>query len=642
MENRKNGVLVLGVLWSVLFCAGLGPGQANAQSQYPEQILRFAEVVLYNGKILTMDRDDTNFSIQEAVAVRDRKILAVGDSQSMLAMAGPKTKKMDLQGRTVIPGAISSDSDNIFPGGDWTKTTQIGSHLVASGKVLEWGSGSDEDATKGNSLAGLTAQQLAGNIKTVAAMAKPGEPIFIRATKTYPPEVKQWTFKDLDKIVPNNPLVVSIAGTAVLANSAMMKLAFASGLSKDLFCVIKDSNGQPTGQFCQKAAGFLMTEMRPWPDLESLDGIMRTFRKLTAEMNGVGVTSLIGHASAVDFIIAENLFHRNDLRMRMFMSVDLRTNPYIQSFLKHIGNIVDFSLGDMVQIVGGHIGPLDEGPNVPDNILTHAPRMVIPEIPALQGDTEHTGENQWASTTWTHRRWEDMTLPEKMQTEWGTVMEARKLGWNFAGMHNMGSKASQIMLETFAAADQQKDGLLPLYRPEALDHNVNWSPQSIELAGKYKDSVRFGLQNTIFDQREAKGLRGEVMAAQWGELMHSMQPVKDLVDKGVPVHLEMGDPWKRAPMRLIQQYVTRKDDQGRVWGARQAVDRKTALLMATRWAARFVNQDRSLGSIEPGKLADLVVLDGDFLSVPEDKIATLRVVMTMLGGETVYERDRTP
>ena len=161
MENRKNGVLVLGVLWSVLFCAGLGPGQANAQLQYPEQILRFAEVVLYNGKILTMDRDDTNFSIQEAVAVRDRKILAVGDSQSMLAMAGPKTKKMDLQGRTVIPGAISSDSDNIFPGGDWTKTTQIGSHLVASGKVLEWGSGSDEDATKGNSLAGLTAQQLA-------------------------------------------------------------------------------------------------------------------------------------------------------------------------------------------------------------------------------------------------------------------------------------------------------------------------------------------------------------------------------------------------------------------------------------------------------------------------------------------------
>ena len=79
MENRKNGVLVLGVLWSVLFCAGLGPGQANAQSQYPEQILRFAEVVLYNGKILTMDRDDTNFSIQEAVAVRDEMLDRLSD-----------------------------------------------------------------------------------------------------------------------------------------------------------------------------------------------------------------------------------------------------------------------------------------------------------------------------------------------------------------------------------------------------------------------------------------------------------------------------------------------------------------------------------------------------------------------------------
>ena len=419
----------------------------------------------------------------------------------------------------------------------------------------------------------------------------------------------------------------------------MVKLALANGLSKDMFCVIKDSAGQPTGQFCQKAAGFILTELRPWPDQESIDGLLITFRKLMAEMNKVGVTSLLGHASAIDFLIAQNLYHKNDLPLRLYLSVDMRVNPYAQSFLKRIGNIVDFSLGDMVQIVGAHIGPLDEGPNVPDNILTHAPRRVIPEIPALRGDAEHTGENQWAATTWTHKRWEDLTLAERMQTEWGTVMEARKLGWNFAGMHNMGSKAAEIMLETFQEASQQQDLLLPLYRPEALDHNVHWSPQSMELAVQYKDAVRFGLQNAIFDQREVKGLRNEVIEAQWGELMQTMQPVRDLVDRGIPVHLEMGDPWKRAPLRLMQQYVTRKDDRGRVWGAQQAVDRKTALLMSTRWAARFVNQDKFLGSIEPDKLADLVVLEGDFLGVPDDQIAAIPVGMTILGGKVVYERD---
>ena len=161
----------------------------------------------------------------------------------------------------------------------------------------------------------------------------------------------------------------------------------------------------------------------------------------------------------------------------------------------------------------------------------------------------------------------------------------------------------------------------------------------MELAARYKDTVRFGLQNAIFDQREVKCLRDEVIAAQWGELMQTMQPVRDLVERGIPVHLEMGDPWKRAPLRLMQQYVTRKDDRGRVWGAQQAVDRKTALLMSTRWAARFVNQDKFLGSIEPDKLADLVVLEGDFLGVPDDQIAAIPVGMTILGGKVVYERD---
>ena len=62
----------LGVFW------GLSCLIANAQVQYPEEILRFADMVLYNGNVLTADRDDANFSIREAVAIRDGKILAVG------------------------------------------------------------------------------------------------------------------------------------------------------------------------------------------------------------------------------------------------------------------------------------------------------------------------------------------------------------------------------------------------------------------------------------------------------------------------------------------------------------------------------------------------------------------------------------
>lgn len=614
------------------------PPRAAAQAQqYPKEVLRFADTVLYNGKILTCDRDDTSFAIHEAVAVRDGKILAVGDSQAMLAMAGPDTKKIDLQGKTVVPGFLDSDSDNIFAFGDFGKTTQVGTHIITRGNQLEWTGGSADDMLKGNSIAGLTGEQAANNIRSIAAQAKPGETVYIRAPKTYPIEMKYWTTKELDKIVPSNPLAINIAGTMVLANSAMMKLAFEKGLPKDMFCVIKDSKEQPTGQLCQKAAGFVSTDIRPLPDLESLETMSNSLFKLLAELNRVGVTSLIGHASGLDFLIVNTLYHRNQLPMRFEMSMDLRTNPYIGPFLNRVGNLVDYSLGDMVKIVGGHVGPLDEGPNVPENILTDMPRKIIPEIPNVKGDPDGYGENQWAATTWTGKKWEDLTTKERMQTEWGTVMEARKLGWNLVGMHNMGSRAGRIFMETFEQAENQPGILSPRYRPLALDHNMNWSPASIDAASRLKDSVRFGLQDGIFQQREAKGKRGDVISAQWGELMNKMQPVKDLLARGVRIHLEGGDPWTRAPMKRIQEYVTRKDAQGRVWGLDQAVDRKTALLLSTRWVARFINED-SLGSIEPGKLADLVVLDKDLLTAPEDQIAKINVVMTLLGGKVVYEK----
>src|SRR5581483_1166456 len=80
-----------------------------SQAQYPSAVLRFADLVLYNGKILTADRDTPDFTITEAVAIRDGKILATGDNQTMRALAGPQTQQIDLHGRSVIPGSVASD-----------------------------------------------------------------------------------------------------------------------------------------------------------------------------------------------------------------------------------------------------------------------------------------------------------------------------------------------------------------------------------------------------------------------------------------------------------------------------------------------------------------------------------------------------
>ncbi len=70
--------------------------------------------------------------------------------------------------------------------------------------------------------------------------------------------------------------------------------------------------------------------------------------------------------------------------------------------------------------------------------------------------------------------------------------------------------------------------------------------------------------------------------------------------------------------------------------AEQAVDRRTVLLMATRWAAEYVLREDVLGSLEPGKWADLVILDKDYLVASEEDFANLQVLLTMVGGKIVY------
>lgn len=94
-----------------------------------------------------------------------------------------------------------------------------------------------------------------------------------------------------------------------------------------------------------------------------------------------------------------------------------------------------------------------------------------------------------------------------------------------------------------------------------------------------------------------------------------------------------------SPFWRIEKAVTRKDDRyGRVWNNSETISRKEALWMSTRWPPYAIGEQDKLGSIEAGKLADLVVLSGDFMTVPEDQIHLLRALMTMVGGKVVYER----
>jgi len=130
-----------------------------------------------------------------------------------------------------------------------------------------------------------------------------------------------------------------------------------------------------------------------------------------------------------------------------------------------------------------------------------------------------------------------------------------------------------------------------------------------------------------------------------------MFPVKSLIDAGLKPVIESNyvyadssggrttTPEGFTYLWLLEKFVTRKNDQtGGLWGSQERVSRREALWMATNWASRYYGDQDTLGSIEPGKLADLVILGGDYMGVPEEEISELPVLKTIVGGQVMYER----
>ncbi len=607
-KNTPDSVFILPALLALAL-------PAAAQTGVPSALVSYADLVLFNGKVLTVDAE---FTVAEGIAVRDGRVLAVGGAADILQLAGPDTERVDLAGRTVTPGYIYNDGDNAVPGGDIYKDTMVGGWL--SGRIP-----------------GDNMELLLTSLDDVLEQAQPAEPVFVNMPKNFPAEAFAWEAEDLDQIAPENPLALFYTSSDVRANNAMLERAFAMGLPRGHFGVIKDSSGKPTGALVHEATGFVGWQARPYPSRAYIEQAIRDAKASFLGYLSVGVTTTTGHMSGLTISMLNEIFHDNALSMRVFPGHDMtRQNPFPEQYLKRVGNLVDFSLydperGPMVKIVGAALASLDDGPNSPSGILTIQPKdRIMPEV----GGTPY-GWNKWTGESETGLKWEDLTEEQKLQTDWNTMRLLIKYGWNTSGNHNMGSGAMKVVLNAVENAYATDEVLFKQIKPNAYDHNVIWHPDNLPMIDKYNEQLRFGLKiNEYFDPRLVEGK--SPLLYEYASQLDTLQPVKDLLEHGVNVHFEGSDA-SNHPMKMIQWAVTRRDDQGRVIAPAQAIDREAALRMITWNAARFVGEEASLGSLEPGKWADLVVLNGDFLTVPDDEIDTLHIDLTYVAGRLAYD-----
>jgi predicted amidohydrolase YtcJ len=619
MKNSGAGLVLNSIMVLMMI---MGP---SAMAQSP-LIMKYADIVLYNGHIITAD---DSFSIVEAVAVRDGKFLAVGTTTEILPLAGPNTRRIDLRGKSMTPGFIYSDGDNAIPGGDLVKDSQ-------------WG------GTIQSQIGGQTMEQVETTITYIAENeALPDEIIYLKVSDQWAgPMLESWDKSRLDELSPSNPTMLLPDCCYAIANSKLLELMEVEGFPQNHLHLIRNEQGELTGQLGANAVGFVGRELRPFPPPEwiqehGVDAAKGTLHEYAA----AGITTATGHMTGLTVLILNRLFKSGDLTIRVHPALDLmRQNAFPERTMARVGNLMDFALvderGPMVQIVGTAVGPHSGAPDAAISLMTLEEKTnVIPEL----GRNPH-GYDRWSGEFFHGKGTGDLTEEEKKDTEYYNLMIARQYGYNINGVHNMGSGGIMLAMQAVIDAEKLPVKYVPdLSRAQALDHNIDWVPENYTFFKEHeaflKDNIRFGVSlGTAMRQRDASILGYEdVVSLQYGwDGLERMAPLKSLLDAGIPFHIEGTDP-RNKPMQIVKDAVTRIDRKGRVVAAHEALTREQAILAITRWGARFLSAEDELGTIEAGKWADLVVFDGNILEVPIEEIDQVKTVLTLVGGRVAFE-----
>ena len=295
-----------------------------------------ADVVLFNGKVVTVDEDD---SIFEAVAIKDGRILKAGTNEKVQSLASSKAKVIDLKGKTVLPGFIDSHE-----------------HCIRRGLQADY--------VDCRSPPVMTISDIVEAFKSKAREKDEGEWVvgsWFDETKL---KDRRWPNRyDLDKASSKHPIYLGRAGGHnAVANSLALSIA---GISKDTpqpsgGRIEKDEQGEPTGRLDEIAAMNMVRSKIPSPGPEESTKIMvEKWPQVEEMLLSWGITTMHeAHIKAPAALAYQELLKKGGLRMRVGLMLDGMTpyNGYATSDLARQGIRTGFGWGDKLYVVGVKIG----------------------------------------------------------------------------------------------------------------------------------------------------------------------------------------------------------------------------------------------------------------------------------------------
>lgn len=551
---------------------------AACQSSPDEQ----ADLVLRNANIVTMNR---NAPEAEALAVSGDRILAVGSDDEVGGYVGTDTEVVDLEGKTVVPGMI--DSHVHFVG--------LGNRLLQ----LDARNVSDKD-------------EIIERVAEHVAAAAPGEWIQGRGWDQNRWTVKEFpTKEELDGVSPENPVFLRrVDGHAAWVNSLALEIA---GISRETPDppggeIIRYASGEPAGTLVDNAFRLVSEHIPPISREQKRRAIGLAIQECLAS-GLTGVHEAGGYREDIELyeeMMREDAF---DLRIYEFLRW-----PTDEQKLPHTYEELDYYLaqGPQVGLHGNRLTIRGIKMSIDGALGSRGAALLEP----YEDDPDNRGL---------------LRLTE--DEVYATIVRGLEAGFQVT-THAIGDRANRLVLDTMERALEATGaedarlriehaqilhpddvprfaelGVIPSMQPTHCTTDMNWA------------ATRLGEERTEY-------------AYAW----------RSLLDSGVPIAGGSDAPVEPVqPLPGIYAAVARRDletgwpgEEG--WHPEQKVTREEALRMFTIDAAYSVFEEDLKGSLEPGKLADIVVLSKDIMTIPAEEILTTEVLMTFLGGELVYEK----
>jgi predicted amidohydrolase YtcJ len=561
-------------------------GRLESQNVPPE-VISYPETILHGGKIVTMS---DNPAIAEAVAIREGKILAVGPAAEVLRLAGPKTVTINLQGKSVLPGLIDTHSH----------PHEYSLDSYASDAVAE---------LRMKTVTGNSFQDFLSGIESLAAKAKPDEWMMIRLE---PADLANdfWlkhTYRDLDKVAQDKLVFINQGTRGLMTSKGLERLKNRYGFESELLRLpgLLDKDGQITGRFRAEVIRVIQTDLM-------MDGkkqlLKESYFKIFNDLAKFGITtwsSTIQPLQAFEALSQLDREKRMTVRLGYSHAQGFTSFPNARGFYERLGAVQGHGT-DFLWAIGASPGNSDGSyPNVCTSIEA---RPTIKE------------------------REQCFTSPQDFKRE--GIEAIVQSGNRVTGLHIAGDRALDQLMDAIEDASEKAGFTAEEIRQKrhTTDHcTINPRPDQIQRLKKLGMIVSCA-------PKYIEDAAPRILRDYGEEYLKWNVPVKSMIDAGVKPVVEL-DSRLRADKNAfyhVQMLVTR-EAAGRTWNVQERIDRVTALKMFTRWAAEYVLRENELGSIERGKWADLIVLDRDYMTIPENELNKTQVLLTMVGGRIVHK-----